>query len=321
MLTVEKCAKNDRDALYFFLAKVNYHTFDFWPNVNKDKVLNFLTNNIIDNNNTEIFSVSENGKIMALLVYELLPWDSKYFGFICGKIDYIFIDNNLDINLQIKSLKTLLNSFKKYVVENKIKFIQASISSWEHIICHVFQTYNFNYILTWLDGIYPSQEKVITLPENETIGLVEEKDLEQLIKISSESYFNGGRFYFDNNFNKFNINQIYENLVINSFNKDIMFVYRINEIPIGLFISKKIITYKEFNNLNIAPLRFLIIDPKYRGRNIAFNLFCEFLNYLSRQCDLITTGLEVHNIASLNLHAKLGFRFNYTHNVFHYWAT
>lgn len=61
-------------------------------------------------------------------------------------------------------------------------------------------------------------------------------------------------------------------------------------------------------------------DPEFRNQRIAYKLFVKTLEYLKNKSDLITTGLEVHNLPSLNLHSKIGFRFNYTHNVYHWWS-
>ncbi len=98
-----------------------------------------------------------------------------------------------------------------------------------------------------------------------------------------------------------------------------MLVYRIKNQPIGLFICEKIVTYGPFSNLLVAPLRFLVVDPKFRNKKAAYSLFLNTLEYLKDKSDIITTGLDIHNLPSLNLHSKIGFKFNYTHNTYHWW--
>ena len=77
--------------------------------------------------------------------------------------------------------------------------------------------------------------------------------------------------------------------------------------------------YKFNKKIKIAPLRYLIIDPKYRNKQFGVKIFEHTLKYLSSISNIITTGLEIHNIPSLNLHIKLGFKFSYIYSVFHKW--
>jgi GNAT superfamily N-acetyltransferase len=114
---------------------------------------------------------------------------------------------------------------------------------------------------------------------------------------------------------------MYSSLVRSSFESgNILLSYRVKGQPVGLFICKQTKTYSQFAGLRVALLRFLLVDPQFRGRKIAQDLFIRTVNYLKENCDLVVTGLEIHNIPSLNLHSKLTFSFNYTHNAYHWWG-
>jgi GNAT superfamily N-acetyltransferase len=113
---------------------------------------------------------------------------------------------------------------------------------------------------------------------------------------------------------------MYSSLVRTSYESgQILLSYRVKGQPVGLFICKRITTFPHFDGLRVAPLRFLIVDPQFRGQKIAQDLFIRTVNYLKDYCDLVVTGLEIHNMPSLNLHVKLSFSFNYTHNAYHWW--
>lgn len=305
-----------------FLNEANYRKFAHWPQVTKEKCSEYLFQRIAAIQDPDlIFLAEEDGTIISLLTLKNLEWDTSHFGFKCASIDFILNAAGICEELLQKSMESILLQVTGHCFEEKIRFISTSIDSWDRIALNAFSRMNYRFILTWMDGFFrTSNTTAETENDPEEIGIMVEDEISYFQKISSRSYFKGGRFYLDSGFSENHVNEMYEKLVENSFrNGDIMLVYRRNKEPVGLFICKKITEYGSFSNLQVAPLRYLIVDPEFREMNIGKNLFTGVLNYLSPLCDLITTGFEIHNLRSLNLHASLGFQFNFSHSVFHRW--
>jgi len=311
----------EAETINLFLEEVKFRKFYLWPNETRETRKTFLFNNLRDSQNTsKIFLVTHNEKLVTLLSIRKLEWDSNHFGFSCATIDYFLYDKRWSHDILEKSLNLALDRLRKYCIEDKIKFVSASVDSWDVYCSSALQKMNFRYIQSWIDGFFKASNQLPGMihGQGET-GNIKKSEVEYFKKISSTSYFRGGRFYLDPTFDKHLADKLYEQLVENSYkSNDIMLVYRINNEPVGLFICRNIKTYESFSNLRVAHLRYLIVDPRYRKQNVGKNLYIATIKYLQAISDLICTGLEVHNLQSLNLHAKLGFKFNYTHNAFHW---
>lgn len=314
--------KFDINNIRLFLENVHYTKFNLYPNINDNQVKDYLLEIVENSYKTgKIFISYDNTGIIALATLRDLDWDSHHFGYKCAILDQIFVKKSMNIATTKTALDKILIATKYYAAKNNIKFISVSINSWDTKISSALQNHNFKYILTWLDGLYTSKVKFNLKHSEHEIGIVNESELKYYKKLASTNYFRGGRFYFDTNIDSSSVNKMYSKLITSSYeNNDILISCRIDGKPIGLFICKKIVTYKQFNNLKVAPLRYLVIDPKIRQKHVGHDLFAGTLNYLMDSCDVISTGFEIHNLPSMNLHTKLNFKFNYTHNVFHWWT-
>jgi len=322
MHKIEKSNTIDGKKLRNFLKFVTYPKFNLYPNVNELNIQTYLFDLINSGcKDSTMFIYTVDSEIIALAIVKLLDWDSNHFGYKCATISNIFLNDNADDRLLDLAVKKLFCEIQNDALIQKIKFISVSINSTERIVSSELQSNNFKYILTWVDGFYNSKEKIPINKSEYEVGIIEKSEIEHYKIIASKYYYKGGRFYSDKNFDASLVDSMYANLISSSHdNNNIMLSCRMNGKPIGLFVCKKIIEYPAFNNLRIAPLRYLVIDPEARNKHVGYELFASTINYLLDRCDIISTGLEVHNLPSLNLHIKLNFKINYTHNVFHWWA-
>jgi len=308
------------DVLYAFLKGTKYQLYNFWPVSVEDAPVRLLFDEIRKLPENNIVKAFHNNELIALLVFENLLWDTSHFGFKCVRIRYILTRKNVKKDILAETLKKCLVAFRKHCITNNIKFVSADIDSQEQTTSLALQQAGFRYILTWVNGFIKEPHRDDYATKGSNVGEIRPSEVKPLSNLAEKHYFKGGRFYSDPGFDKRKVDKLYGNLVKSSFeNNEIMLVYRIHDEPVGLFICKNIVTYKLFSGLRVAPLRFLVIDPRYRQKKIAQDLFAKTIGYLSDKSDMITTGLEVHNLPSLNLHIKFGFIFNYTHTVYHWW--
>lgn len=323
MYKVEIIKEVDSTQLYTFLKSVKFTRFHLFPNTGNSNLQKYLFG-LISNRlkDLTVFSYSENSKIICLIFLQILDWDSNHFGFKCASINEIFYDSSVNNEELKKALNIIFSEIEKEAYQNGIKFMSVSVNAFDSIVSNALQYCNFKFILTWINGLYDSGEKIKLNDDDFEIGLIKESEVGFYKDLAARYYFKGGRFYLDKNFDTSLVDSMYASLIEASFkNDDIMLSCRSKSKSLGLFICRKIMNYSHFNNLRVAPLRYLIIDPEVRQKLIGYKLFAGTINFLQDKCDIITTGLEVHNLPSLNLHTKLGFKFNYTHNLFHWWSS
>lgn len=310
------------DLIISFLQTVAPAKYYLYPRINTEDIRVYQLRLLADSfKNGKLFISEGNSGIEAIVSFRPLEWDSTHFGYKCAVIDQYYYNQSIEQNRLISVFNQLIYDILHFARNENIKFISISINSWDSILSRILQANNFNYILTWIDGIYLPNGKLQIPFRDHEIGLIRESEVEIYQRISENCYFEGGRFYLDKNFDRSRVKKMYSELIVSSYvNNEILLSYRINSEPVGLFVCKKILEIGNQKAFRIAPLRFLIIRNDKRKAHIGQSLFVGTLNYLMDRCDIITTGLEVHNLPSLNLHSKLHFKFNYTHNIFHWWA-
>jgi hypothetical protein len=311
----------DKNQIRSFLLSANYAKYNLYPGLTVDDLceysLKLLTNSY---NNGKLFIAQSDSEIQAIISFKALDWDSQHFGFKCAIIDQHYYNQNIDHGKLALVFNEMISDVIDYANSENVRFISISVNSWDTFISNILQSYYYKYILTWIDGVFIPSGKLPNIFPDHEIGLIKEEEVAIYQKIAENNYFDGGRFYLDERFDISRVRKMYPELVASSYkNDDIMLSYRISGEPVGLFVCKKIQKFNDRNDVRIAPLRFLVISNEIRKRHLGQNLFSGTLNYLMDISDVITTGLEVHNLASLNLHSKLNFKFNYTHNVFHWW--
>lgn len=322
MIQVEFDSLPEKEQLFNMLLNCDYQRFSNWPGVYVQGVASNLFDDICNykQSSGRLITANAGNQLLALLIFSDMIWDSKHYEFPCRCVHHILSDNRLDQNLINLALDQMLCSFNKISLDEKIKFVSADLGSWDFNKSFALQKLGFRYVLTQIDGFVKDKIHFDSKDDDVEVGIINPDEIDFFEKLSKRSYFLGGRFYADSGFDRGKVNQMYALLVRNSYeNGQILLSYRIKGQPVGLFISKRIETYPHLGGVRVAPLRFLIVDPMFRGKNIARDLFIRTVNFLRERSDLITTGLEVHNIPSLNLHVKLSYYFNYTHNAYHWW--
>jgi ribosomal protein S18 acetylase RimI-like enzyme len=321
LIYIETGSLPDKDKLYTLLLNCEYRRFNGWPGADLQSIANYLYDDICQSGNeANLITASNQGRLVALLAYASLDWDTRHYNHKSGHIQHLLTDNSLDQTLIEKSLEHVLRMFEQRCIDSGIEFVYADLDSWDFAKSAALQTAHFKYILSRVDGFVKEKIKPIHVFDDVDVSTVRSDEIAFFEKISAQSYFRGGRFYADPDFDQARVDQMYANIVRSSYeSKQILIVYRVKGQPVGLFICKRIVDYPHFSGLRVAPLRFLIVDPQFRDRKIAQDLFIHTVNYLKNSCDLVTTGLEIHNLPSLNLHTKLSYRFNYTHNAYHWW--
>lgn len=308
------------DALRHLISKTDSSPFDRWPNADKEQISSHRHRIALrDLSEGRLFHFESQGNLQLFFQIQELRWDTEHFGFKCGVLKNFYVDDDLSFF----ETETICNQIRpvlyQYLQESGFTFLMADICSSSKNGNSFIQLLGFDFIVNWIDG-FSLPRKIEIAPEL-SVGPLKSEEVDAVCQIASNYYFRGGRFFSDRRFPEEKIRQMYSAIIKNSFEKkENVLAVREKGAPIGIFVSKTVTKYGEFGDLRVAHLRFLVLDPSFRGGNIGYNLFQGTLDYLHDQCDLIVTGLESSNLVSLNLHSKLGFKFNYSHNAYHLWT-
>lgn len=304
----------------FFLDNIDFSKYNLWNITLESNKKQFLVilNQIIQQGRVTI--CSEKDQILCILGFKELYWDSHYFGFKSAKIEILTFAKNIENNLKTSSLKLLISEIHDYLITERFNHCMADISSWDSIISDQLQINKFKYILSWGD-CFRNSCRTSLLNNNYEISPIYENELDYITSLSKD-YFKGGRFYLDNNFSTDKVNSMYEKLIKNSFrNKSTtILTLRKNNDPIGAFLCKKI-EYSFTPFFNVRSLRLLVFDKKKSFPGLATSFISDTANILfdNYNCNLVVSGLEMHNLPSLKIHTKANYKLNYTHNVYHWW--
>lgn len=311
-----------KQSMHKLIFNNSANQYSLWPGVTMDQITNLKLNQIInDEKSGESFIFEKSAKCYLYYHVHYLEWDSTHFGYKCGTIKNFYIDDEIGFPEIDEIVKKIKPDFFQYLKTSNFKFIFADICSQSKNGNYFIQSLRFEYILNWVDGFWSTKNRVNINP-NFSVCEIRDEELELISNIASKYYYKGGRFYSDKRFDKVKVDKLYESIIRNSIqNGEIILVLHENNLPIGVFVSKKVTEYESFNKLKVAHLRFLVINESNRGINAGYNIFISTLDYLRNKCDLVVTGLESHNLVSLNLHIKMGFKFNYSHNAYHLWLT
>lgn len=306
------------------ISQITFYPYLSWTYADFDRYCQFTKETIeMEAKSNQVFEYIKNDKLVCYFQIKELEWDSTYFGFKCGQIKNLLVDSSISLKDIEELIPNIIKDVNNYLKCNKFKFVFTDVNSRCNNSNFLINKLGFNFILNWVDGFISSnqiKDSISNIDNNLEIKIACSNEIEELSEISRNFYYKHGRFYLDTNFEKKKIDELYKSLVYDSFEKKrVILVMKKDNKVIGGFISNDVVKYTAFNNLKVAHLRFLVLHPEYRGFDIGKNLFLSILKYFSDKADIIVTGLETHNIASLNLHSKLGFKFNYVHNAYHLW--
>lgn len=286
-----------------------------WFTSKENDLSYFKENNFVEKENEKIWVATYNDEVQGFLIFRSANWDTEFFGYESGRLDEFSVWSTIP-EVKNKIITELFSVFLKHAKELKLKFCLASINVWDIDISEVLSKNGFNFIVNW-GSCYLKKKNDYSLPDNYSIREASIDDSEKLLDIT-QYYFKGGRFYLDPNIDNKKVDSLYENLVINSIKDKAAYVKILkteNQDVVGFFIYKKV----DNNSIKIGALRFLVFDPNYTAGGLANSFLSEVSNTLLEDCDIVTSGIELHNVPSLAIHLKSRFKFNHSRNAFHGW--
>lgn len=208
------------------------------------------------------------------------------------------------------SIDDLSLAFKKWLESNSIQFCSAKISSHEIKIANALIKQGFYYIET---SIHPYLPKIPDNLSDEGLTLHVEQYIDR-IKTLAFHAFKTERYHIDPHFSNASASKRYAFFVENSFRNPL------HKIAILTGQSNDLIGFTTWTTTNNNAILFLIgIDQKFQGQGFAKKIWSGTLYLMHKQgVQSVKTTVSINNVASINLHCRLGFKLVDPEIVLHY---
>jgi hypothetical protein len=304
-------------------ALQNRHPFSFWPEVEEGDFARYLCKEISKLSFDPFISQLPSGD--EIRAYPIrLDWDSDFFGYPCHKIVFVGLagepleSKGAELATQRAKLEKW---FENFLESTQAEFVFADIPSLDSNSNFLLQEIGFRYVLTWVNGFMNTSGLDLESRGLQKLrfGEISARDYDQAISLIRKSYFKGGRFFLDHGFlnRGADVNNLYSCLIENA--------ARDGQRLRGIFENEKLISLflvtqpKRIATTDFSSLRLFATDQDFRGRGLAQMGLKECLNEIKSTVKIFNSGLEVHNIESLNFHRSFGFKYNFLHNAYHFW--
>jgi len=233
--------------------------------------------------------------------FEILKWDSDFFGFKVAKITAKNV-NKAELESLLKELKTLNVSLAYFAADTKdFLSIEAAES-----LNGFFTGQKVTYVLTL------EYSKESHLSKNKKIKkFVEKKPDKDLINLIVD----GGkfsRFYLDPKIKNKQYVELHKLWITNSVKNNTIFVIENNE---------KIIAFVSLNEKNNrGNIDFIVVDKNHRGKGLATKLM-EYAHiwFVLNGYKTVRADTQIKNINACKMYEKLGYKKEKVEKIYHFW--
>ena len=287
---------------------------------NKKQAKNYLFDRLISfylKNKDTTLVAKDGNKIVGLIGYNKLDWDTKHFGFNIANLSYLIVEKQL-YHEDIKIKSELLNFFSDWCIKESIKFVSAKIDAKDYSTIHALESFGFNYISTVLTPLLDCRN---LKDFKKTLNLRNaKKDEVELIAKIAEEVLEENRFILDKGFDEQKSRKLHGEWVRNKYknNPENLYVLENDSEIIGFYIVT-IEDISKYFGLKVAYLDLAGISKKYIGKGYGIPLYTEMLNVLKSKGDIVYTDFIAQNLPVFSIYTSLGFKFSYSKIAMHKW--
>jgi len=243
----------------------------------------------------------------ANLMIKKLEWDTHFFGYPVGKIDF---RSDYDEKKLIEVLNKESNYYKiiyifipegkwinkKYLVDNNILFVDSKVT-YDKLISTDFKFEKRD------------EYNIKTIHGSEYYN-----ELQNLALLSGMF----SRFRRDKNFSDADFEALYKNWLLNSLNGSIADIVFISQNPKGVvngFITGR--QYDDFVNIGL-----IAVDPAFYGQGIGKQLIYAIEDFaLNQKLNKVLVTTQLDNKVACKFYERNGFNKFEIANVYHKWST
>lgn len=263
----------------------------------------------------ELYFYSKNDEAF-LVGLRFSEWDASHFGYKSAIIKLFFHSDKLASN----KASDLVDEAIKIAKARGAKFISVRVNGDDLDFIHAFEESGFRF---YENVIWPIK-KCEQLKEAEVVDvrMMEEKDLERVMKIASTHQYQRGHFHCDTRFDKTRVNTMYAKWVESAWarGENIVTVECKGEIA-GYFISAIDVELSNLLGRRYGRMKSLALDSRFRGEGLGRKLFDGTCQILANQgAEYIDSGYSTKNHVSAKLHTQNKFYSVYEEITLHKWV-
>lgn len=264
-------------------------------------------------------ALSPSGELLGLLLCKLSRWDSEHFGYPVVVIDSVIV-KALGYAAELEAALALLVELREWCRNSDVRFLSARVSARDLPVIHGFERSGFEYIESWIYNTY----RLDRLPEPKLdprpLRATRPGDLEFMLGYAKGA-FSTQRFHADPRVAPEKADSLYRKWILTAFEDPQQRILALEHAdkPVAFMIYSES-DLRQYFSRRFAMWRMALLDPESRGKGIGSDFFTALLYHHRREgLDAVDSGLSLRNLASLNLHNKLGFKVVATLVTFHQW--
>ncbi len=266
-----------------------------------------------------LVALSPAGETLGLLLFRVSRWDSDHFGYPVVVIDSVLVNvHGYDREFEVAS--ALLAEAAAWCRRAGVRFASARISARDLPLIHALERSGFSYIESWVFNKYELSRLPDGLTEPPPLRLAGSRDLDFMLEYSKDA-FSTQRFHADPRVDPERADSLYRKWILSAFEDTRQSVLALDHDGRAVaFMAYYQSDLSQYIGQRFAMWKMALIDPQCRGRGVGSAFFAALLHHHRREgLDVVDSGLSMRNLASLNLHSKVGFAIVATFVTFHRW--
>lgn len=287
----------------------------------KDLSADFLAENFCDNlerrngqSTLRLGLFDNNGKVLGGVSINVSDWDSKHFGVIIGKTDFLLFQNSVELFDRLRFFQNVKE--RLYKLNYQLVFIRHLLNDFSTtnsilraggIMTDVLLTFHKNVANEGSADNHCAISKIRDARKEDS----------QAIGDLARRVFRNSHFHSDSRLSL--SDDLYVKWSLNSLNgmADNVLIAEENNVLCG-FITCNV--KRPLSDVEYGVIDLIAVDPRYQKKGIGLLLLNETLRlFPSQTCFYI--GTQATNIPAVRLYEKAGFRLVESDATLHFWVT
>jgi len=309
------------------VAQYKFKPYYYYVDIQPDVLTKYLLRRL-QSQKERMFLAARENKILALINFGYLPWDSKIFDLKMGRVFHIILEEDI----REEMLLSLLGLFNDEMKKQGYDFVDISVNTREVKLIHNLLRIGFilmgtsiiNSINFTNNDRYLSKTKIVQ--KDIIFKEIEEVHISDLLKLAENAFIEEGgninRFYADNRLCNEKVGKLYRKWFENCISgeqADKIFIAEHDKKAVG-FIACKIQTTFLNTNKIIGSVPLNAIKKEYRKKGIYKDLLSMALKWFaSNGCSNVEIKTQLTTLGAHYVWEDFGGRLVSSEYNFHKW--
>jgi ribosomal protein S18 acetylase RimI-like enzyme len=235
--------------------------------------------------------------------YELLKWDSDFFGFPVARINDISSDD----------LENVLDSLRK----KDVKLVYLAVNENDKKLSNLAKSLNGLYVGQKVRYVCNLKNHAFNFPASYVFErYIEVKPNKDLIRLILQACVHS-RFYYDMNITTQQCEDLFKLWIADSVKHNIIFVIKRRD----LFYKDRIIGFVSLNRKGgRGNFDFIAVDEDYRGNGFG-KILMRFAHnwFLSNDYHVVQADTQMDNFSACRLYQRHGYQVEKVEDFYHFW--